>query len=238
MIQLLKMDITKLHWKSYLFGFVIINIAISSLVWLIVQEINPTDLQAVYPNYPDYHFIYQFILTIVRISTTIAAAIFLVDLIINEYKSKTITVLFLYPIPRWKLLLSKILLVGVLTTFFFLATIVVSFSLIYMANLYSPVITEKITLFLSLRLFLEVFFQAMVTAIIGFIPLFFGMMRKSVIATMVAAVVLAFIVYLPIHAPNNVEVYGSRPLISIILVVAGVAVVCHFIYRTNRRDVV
>ncbi|SFM12273.1 ABC-2 family transporter protein [Gracilibacillus orientalis] len=238
MIQLLKMDITKLHWKSYLIGFVIINIAIASMVWLIVQEINPADIQVFYPSYPDYHFVYQFILTIVRISTTIAAAIFLVNLIINEYKSKTISVLFLYPIPRWKLLLSKMFLVGILTTFFFLATTLVSFSLIYMANLYSVVITEQITSFLSLRLFLEVFIQAIVTAIIGFIPLFFGMIRKSVIATMVAAAVLAFIVYLPIYAPNNVEIYGSRPPISIILVVVGVAIACHFIYRTNRRDIV
>ncbi|WLR43417.1 ABC transporter permease subunit [Bacillus carboniphilus] len=213
---------------------VIVNV---SLIFMLLHEIDPKEMQEVYPNYPNYLFVYGFILTMARISTTIFSAVLLVEIIINEYKYKTIVILFQHPYPRWKLLLSKVLLIELLSLVFFISTLIVSLLFFTMIQSYAAIIKEPITSFLSYRLFLEVLFHGLFTSVIAFIPLFFGMIRYSVKMTLATSSILAFGLYLPINAPNHTNIYGSNLIILLCLTFVGMFVVYHFIYYGNRRDV-
>ncbi|MBS7531020.1 hypothetical protein IC619_011000 [Hazenella sp. IB182353] len=237
MIQWMKMDMVKTDWKMYLLGFGLLNMIIVSCIWLLLHAINPADMKLMYPIFPSYRFVYEWIITASKFGTTIFEAVLLVGIILNEYKNKTILILFQYPYPRWKLLLSKILLIGLLAFTFFSCTTVVSFIGFMTMNTFDAMIYEPITSLLSVHLILEIMIQGLGTVAIGFIPLFFGMIHKSVKTTWITSTLLAFLIHLPINAPNERMIYGTKPILYIPLAIAGIMVTVHFIYQANNRDV-
>ncbi|WP_459499207.1 ABC transporter permease [Bacillus sp. C1] len=110
--------------------------------------------------------------------------------IIQEFQNKTMTVMFMYPIPRKKMMIAKILIIILFTLCGIVLSEIMMFSFAYMLNLYHPVITEPLTMPILVQNGTKLFVNAMAATGISFIPIYFGMKKYSVRTTFVSAIIV------------------------------------------------
>ncbi|WP_314110231.1 ABC transporter permease [Bacillus pseudomycoides] len=137
-----------------------------------------------------YNQAFAIIDTFSRAVFMIFGASLIAKFIIQEFQEKTMTVLFMYPINRKKMMFAKIFII----IFFTLCCIVISdiiiFSVVYVFNLYQPIITGTLTVSILLQNALKLFMNALAATGISLIPIYFGMKKYSVRTTVVSAIVI------------------------------------------------
>lgn len=169
---------------------------------------------------------------LVRVTFVVHASVLLSRLIVDEYRNRTITVLFTYPINRKKLLLAKLLLVGAMTF-----GLVIVCDLLVVAGFY--LFNEKIQYFPELpaadvwrKQAILLVVNAAACAGMSLIPLFFGMIKKSVPTTIVSSILIVAL----LNSSNNGETLGSNVSVSIAFGVIGVLVALLAIRNVERAD--
>ncbi|MBO0474082.1 ABC transporter permease [Enterococcus ureasiticus] len=187
MMKLLKIELKKINVKSQIISLIVMNIIVlllsvftATLLAGPASEINPIGNEVQLTTS-------ELALLITRAILIVWQAILIVQIIIEEYKSKTITVLFTYPFSKKQLILAKFLLVFLLTVAF---------------ALFSTLFQEVSTYLLSQRLSFVTFASENLGSLLivlisncclGFLPLFIGMKNVSVIATIVSSLVIVVI---------------------------------------------
>lgn len=113
MLNLIKLEFkkTKLGW--YYKGAVIANLCILGLLCLIGSE--EKNLPQAKMSMADAASMLLVIGIFVRSVFIVFAGVLIAKLVIGEYKNRTITVMFTYPVSRKKLMAAKLLLTGGLT---------------------------------------------------------------------------------------------------------------------------
>ena len=163
----------------------------------------------------------------------IFAASLLAKMVIGEYKSRTITVLFMYPVKRKALLAAKLMLVAVFTfTSIVLSDIFISsmFVLINKAFHFVPDTFADISFVGLLGSFI---LSALTAAGMSWITLYFGMRKKSITATILSSILIVSVV-----SSNKGGVYLSSIIaIPIGLAMLGVLVAYMTIRNIEQVDV-
>ncbi|WP_017150579.1 hypothetical protein [Bacillus bingmayongensis] len=110
--------------------------------------------------------------------------------IIQEFQNNTMTVMFMYPINRKKMMTAKILIIILFTLCAIIISEIIMFSFVYVLNLYHPVIMEPLTVAILTQNAAELFVNALASTGISLIPIHFGMKKYSVRATFVSAIIV------------------------------------------------
>ncbi|WP_144568817.1 ABC transporter permease [Bacillus pseudomycoides] len=110
--------------------------------------------------------------------------------IIQEFQEKTMTVMFMYPINRKKIMFAKMFIIICFTLCFIMISDIIIFSVVYVFNLYKPIITGTLTVSILLQNALKLFMNALAATGISLIPIYFGMRKYSVRTTFVSAIVI------------------------------------------------
>lgn len=110
--------------------------------------------------------------------------------IIQEFQEKTMTVMFMYPINRKKMMFAKMFIIICFTLCFIMISDIIIFSVVYVFNLYKPIITGTLTVSILLQNALKLFMNALAATGISLIPIYFGMRKYSVRTTFVSAIVI------------------------------------------------
>ena len=110
--------------------------------------------------------------------------------IIQEFQEKTMTVMFMYPINRKKMMFVKMFIIICFTLGFIMISDLVIFGVVYIFNLYHPVITGSLTVPILIQNALKLFMNALAATGISLIPIYFGMRKYSVRTTFVSAIVI------------------------------------------------
>lgn len=104
MLKLMKLEFTKHHLSQYIKGALIwtfiIFISVALMAWGSRNEVEP-----MFPDYPAFMSLANIFIKVVFITFS---AVVLSRLVIDEYKNKTILLLFAYPLQRKKIDSSKI----------------------------------------------------------------------------------------------------------------------------------
>ncbi len=137
------------------------------------------------------------------------------QMIINEYQTKTITVLFTYPYSRKEIISSKLLLIGAIMTIAHIVTLLIQHTVIYLFSLTDPIIR------FSLQSPVSIIIITISSILLGFIPLTIGMKFKSSIATIVTSIVIAAMVS---NSQGSTAGILSNPLIACVLGLCGLVV--------------
>lgn len=164
----------------------------------------------------------------------IFAAVLLGKIVIGEYKNNTISVLFMYPIPRKKLMTAKLLIVCLFTfTAVFVSDVVISAILIGIDYFFKDVIQGELTFkFVSEKL-LWGFNDSVYAAGIGLIPIYFGMRKKSVSTTIVSAIIMTSL----LSSGFGDFRLGSQAAVSVGLALVGVAIAYLTIRNIEYKDI-
>ncbi len=237
MLNLIRLEFRKYNFKRYLVSYSITMLVLIALVSILFYAPYDPEFLEVELNGKElvlqYDFIVKYIQTLSAATFTIFSSAILSRLVIGEYKNKTITLMFMYPINRKKLIISKLLIVVIFTYLSIILADLILGSIFLLMNSYFHLITEKLTMEIIIRICIGFVFQGVSAAGISLIPLFFGMRKKSVPATILSAVLISCLIYGNI---GNVNL-GSIVIIPVSLALIGILIAYLSIRNIEHADV-
>ncbi len=190
MLKLMKLEMRKFRIHTYIRAAIIANVVILGLFCLFSYN---QDVAEDMP-FTDFGMAFSVMDTLVRATYVVFAAVLLSRIVIDEYRNKSITVLFMYPIDRRKLIAAKLLVVVLFTLFADIGANLFAGLGFLVADSIWPVIPEPFTLSIAARTLSTVVMSAVATSFLSLIPLYFGMRKHSGSATVVSSFIVVAIV--------------------------------------------
>lgn len=189
MLKLINLEIKKFKLWNYWKAVSICNIAFITLFGMMFF----IDIDGGKIPFESFDMTASLIGAMVRTTFTIFASVIIVKLIIDEYKNKSIDVLFTYPIKRKKIISAKLTIVFVFTFVNVLFSTLFLEGFVYLMDVNFNILSGVLESEDILRNLLTAFMNAIATAGISLIPLLFGIHRKSGPATIVSSILIATI---------------------------------------------
>jgi ABC-type transport system involved in multi-copper enzyme maturation permease subunit len=190
MSKLIKLEMKKYKIGGYIRAALIANLVILGMLLIILFGSRSDGELA----FNDYNMAFMLMGTFVKATFIVFASVMLSRFVIEEFKTGTITLLFMYPINRKKLLCAKLIIVFAFTLIStFLSSIVIDGTLILINNIFQ-FIPDKLTSTMLLYNFISVCTNSLTTAGMSLIALFFGMKKKSTQVTIVSSLLIVAIV--------------------------------------------
>jgi len=230
------LKLISLEWRKHRFSRNFMYAAIAnSIILAFLIMIGFADWGA-----EDYAFLthavsFMLIDTFSRAVYIIFAGALLSRMIISEYKNKTMSVMFTYPIKRHKLIAAKLIIVFAFTFAMILFTDLLMGAALMTVNHYYPFIGDSVTMEEIGLLLVKYTISSLSAAAMALIPLFFGMRKHSATSTIVASVLLVFVVCSGINGPS-VSI-NTIIVIPVALGVVGLWIASMSMRRLEMKDV-
>jgi len=228
--NLIGLELRKHRIGGYIRNAIIANIVAIAILFLMLYSSNMMEEVV----FADYTALFAGVDSFVRMIFIVFAAVLISRFIIDEYKSKTINILFMYPISRKKILLSKLAIIAIFTFSNIVVSEIVLNAILLTANAIVPIIQEPLTLSIIGGGALKLIMNAMAASIMSLIPLYFGMKKYSTPTTIMSSLLIVSIV-----CSNNGGVsLNSIIIVPIILALIGAFVMYMTIKKVEHVDVV
>ncbi|MGF9977147.1 ABC transporter permease [Viridibacillus arvi] len=190
MLKLMQLELVKNKFGWYFRGAIIANILMIALLWFIMY-ISQIENDIIATTHLDF---FVLIGAMVRATFIVFASVLIAKIVIGEYKSKTILIMFSYPINRKKLIASKLLFIVAITFItMLLSNIVVAGIFSIISNVFN-IVPFSITASQYIAEVLKMIPYSFASAVISLIPLYFGMRKHSVPTTILSSLLVVSIV--------------------------------------------
>ncbi|MGV8981762.1 ABC transporter permease [Clostridium sp.] len=230
MLKLMKLEIKKFKLRGNLKGIIIADLIILGFLFIVVYG-SKTDMDIPFSNYSD---VVLFIGTFVRAVFSIFAAVLISRIIIGEYKSKTINILFTYPISRKKIMVAKLAIVVIFAfTSMLLSSIFLNF-ILFILNIFVNFISGSLTQDVLVKSLINIVVNSAAFSFVSLIPVYVGMRKKSGSATIVTAIILVSL----LNSGSNGNSLATNTIIPLILAIIGVLASYLSIKDVEKVDVV
>ncbi|APH19315.1 ABC transporter permease [Clostridium botulinum] len=188
MKHLIKLELERFPLKPHLLGVILANIIILALSVSVSSIFATTSMQSIPSGLPPLQ-LSTIAIAKLLIKTTLIVwqSVLIATIIVEEYQSKTIMLLYTYPINRKKMIVAKITLVCGIMLAFYLSSEVFQHIAIYIFSRYISFITYQLD---NILIQLVIIISAI---LLGLVPLYIGMIRKSTIATIVSSLIIVCI---------------------------------------------
>lgn len=225
MMHLIKLELKKGRFTSYLWGSFLAYAGIAGVMILIYFGEGNDMMDTVFKGYED---MLTLIDTLVRATFIVYASVLISKLIINEFRDKTISLLFAYPVSRKKLIFAKLSMVFFWTFLnVVLANLLIDVLFIAM-NSGIGYVSDSLTIPFLIHHGIYVLMQAFGAAGMSLLSLVLGLRMKSAAATVASSIFIVVIV-----ASNN----GGFSLSSIIAIPLTLAVLGIVITYLSFRNI-
>ncbi|WP_226671206.1 ABC transporter permease [Metabacillus litoralis] len=186
MLKLMSLEIKKFKLGGYVKGAMIANVILLAFLFFAYFVDKSEGLQ----TFKDYNELMIMSGTFIRLIFIIFSSVILSRLIIEEYKSNTISLLFTYPISRKKIILSKLIIAFSFTFICIVLSNIFIVGIIYFVGLFMDIVQEDLSLAIITSNIIPLFLSAISSAGLGLLPLYFGMRKKSIPATIISAIII------------------------------------------------
>ncbi|MCJ8171722.1 ABC transporter permease [Clostridium botulinum] len=164
---------------------------------------------------------------LIKTTLIVWQSVLIATIIVEEYQSKTIMLLYTYPINRKKMIAAKITLVCGIMLIFYLSSEVFQHIAIYIFSRYISFITYQLD---NILIQLVIIVSAI---LLGLVPLYIGMIRKSTIATIVSSLI---IVCITSNSQGSTAGLISVPAVAITFGVIGLIFAALAIKKITTSD--
>ena len=229
MLNLIKLELKKFKIKGNILGALISNIFILGLLCLIFF-VERSKGAAVFNSYEE---LFGILSTIINATFVIFAGVLISKFIIEEYKNKTIYLLFNYPINRKKLILAKLIIISGFTFFFIVLSNILVFPCFYLIQIATNSTVGTLTSQLLISNFISVIVSALTNSMICLIPLYFGLRKKSTPVT----IITSFLVATFLNSNNGGFTLSSIIAIPIAFMIIGIIVIYITIKDIDSKDI-
>ena len=233
MLNLIKLEWNKHHIGRYFKSFFLCVISIYGFVVLLSLDAK-NDIDGAMSSFQEFMFL-VYILS--NITFIIFGSIILSRLIISEFRTKTMQVMFTYPIKRKKLLIAKLALTylftaGILFTSIWLMQIITYFLQPSLGLFEGTVTLQDLVATLPKTLT-----NAFMMGAIALIPLFFGMRKKSTATTITSATLISFLINGTVSNSGDTFSLANSIVIPVILALLGIGIAYVSIRNIDEKDV-
>lgn len=230
MFKLIKLEIKKFKLLNYWKGVFIANLGfIAFLCMIYILEKN----DGVIP-FEDFEMAANITSSVVRATFIIFASVIIVKLVIDEFKNKSIDIMFTYPISRKKIMTAKLIIVVAFTFINVLLSTLFIEGFIYLIDESFDIVPGEVGINEIYRNILITFVNSLATAGMSLIPLLLGMIKKSASATIVSSI---FIVTLTSTTSSNFTLF-SIIAIPVSLGIIGLLIGYLSIKNIEKEDLV
>lgn len=230
MMHLIKLELKKGSFTGYLWGSLLAYVGIAGITMIYYFGVGNGLMD---PVPKGYEGVLTLIDTIVRATFIVYASVLISKLIINEFKDKTISLLFAYPINRKKIILAKLSMVFFWTFVnVVLANLMVDALFITMNSGFGYV-SGTLTISLLIHHVTYVLMQAFGAAGMSLLSLVLGLRMKSGAATVASSIFIVMIVC------SNNGGFSLSSIIAVPLTLAALGILITYISFRNidRADV-
>ncbi|KMN44843.1 ABC transporter permease [Bacillus paramycoides] len=228
MLRLMKLELKKFKLGWYVKGAIIANITILALLILVgfVAQIEGD------PEIRDPQAILLMASASVRGTFIIFGGVLIAKLIIDEYKNKTILLMFSYPINRKKMMVSKLAITAIVTFITVILSNILVVGVFFGIDSYFSILPNSFTVDQLIQEGVNLVPLAIATAGISLIPLYFGMRKHSVPTTIVSSIIVVSI------AINNQPMFPIATFLPLQFTFAaiGMAIAYYGIKNIEKED--
>lgn len=218
MLKLLRLEWKKNCMSGYVKGLIICIIGIFATVALLAIS---GDGEGEFLNYTEFMSLTNILIRIVFI---IFSSVILARLVIDEYKNKTVQLLFTYPLKREKIIMAKLSLVfGFCFFSITIATFLINIA-IYFLNPTMGLFKTPVEIQEMVATIPSTFINALMTAGISLIPLYFGMRKKSTASTITSAVLIGIVMNATVSDGTTSSSLYQMIAVPIILCLLGLLI--------------
>lgn len=230
MLNIMKLEMKKYKMRGSVIGaFIVTFISMAAIILMNLDE----DVRM-----NSYEETMSLINNIVSCIFIIFAAALISKYIISEYKDKTITVLFTYPIPRKKIMIAKLLIILAFTFMFGVISKLMIYSAFYFFNQFAHFFEHEMTSALVWGYGVKIFVDSLLMSCVSLIPLYFGMRKHSIITTIISSLLVASVLYSNVSFSDSNFALSNIVMIHILVSIIGLLIAYSAIYRIDRLDVV
>lgn len=228
MLKLICLELKKTKIGVYIKAGLIANLVMMVMVYLIGNDANdPIN---------SHEMAYNLIDIFTKAVFTIFAAVLISSYIIDEYRNKTITVMFMYPINRKRLIAAKLIIISVFTFISILMSdIILSIFYEFLNNL-THLTNEQLTGDMILKQLGSYVLSSFEFTGISLISMYFGMRKKSGSSAIISSMIIA--VLLGSNVGFADFTLGSLLPVSFTLAAAGILVAYFTIRNIEHKDVI
>ncbi|MED4402287.1 ABC transporter permease [Metabacillus fastidiosus] len=233
MNKLMTLEWQKNRLSSYFKGVVICIISIFAAVTLMALESKGESE----PLFSDYEGFMSLTNIFIRIVFIIFSSAILSRLVIEEYRNKTIQLLFTYPVQRKKIIQSKLFIVF---CFCFFSIIIATFIISLLTFFLNPIIgifEADVSISEIIATVPAILTNAFMMAGVSLIPLYFGMRKKSTAATITSSVVIGFLINATVSDGNSSVSLFQFIGVPIILCLSGLGIAYLSYHKIDKADV-
>ena len=213
MLNLIKLELKRVSLKSHFIGLLAANIVIALLSAFTSSLLNAGGGVAVTGLPPAQLDTLTLAIMLVRAALIVWEAVLISIFVVEEYRNKTINLLFTYPVQRGKLIAVKIILICGVMLLFHVLSGVFQFTCLSVVSKYFPFVTVSPANLITQAV------TALSAVLLGLLPLYIGMIKKSTIATIVSSFAIAAIVS---NSQGSGAGLMSIPIAAIVFGVIGV----------------
>jgi len=183
--KLIRLELKKFRFATYIRTAMYVTIGIFLFILLGIYG----DTQDI--AFHDISEVFGIIDTFVKVSFIITASVLLSRMVIDEFKSKSITVMFMYPIPRKKLITAKLIIVVLYTFIAIILANIVLISGFLLYNSYAHTVPGTATISMVTHQVSTSVINSLAASCLSLIPLWFGMRKYSAAATITSSILIA-----------------------------------------------
>jgi ABC-type transport system involved in multi-copper enzyme maturation permease subunit len=228
----------KLEYKKHkLFGYFPVVIMCIAAIFAVVALMGWGSRNEIEPMFPDFQSFMSLADIFIRTVFLIFSSVILAKIVIEEFRTGTIQLLFTYPVQRKQLMKAKLIVVF---AFCFFSTVLATLITYLLAYLISP----HLFLFEAplewndiMLIFPATLINALMTAGVSLIPLFFGMKKKSAAATITWAVIIGILINGTISNGSEAVSLFQFIWIPLALGLLGLAIAYQSYRHIDKRDV-
>ena len=214
MWNLIRMEIKKVPLKPHIAGLLIANFIIFLLSVFTSSLLTASGNISTLPGFAPVQLdTVTLAAMLVRATLIVWEAVLISVFLIEEYRNKTIGLLFTYPISRTKLITAKLILICCISFTFHVLSNIFQYATIFLAAKCFDFVTFS---------FGNIMTQAVTTIsaiLLGLLPLYVGMIKKSAIATVVSSII---IVAIASNSQGSSAGLLSIPIAAIIFGIIGI----------------
>ena len=224
MFNLIKIELFKLKRRSKFIG-ILITLILSSLIILPVLYSDE--------KLSSWNAIIVLSFAVISLITNVFTCILSGELFMEEYKTKTINIMFTYPISRTKIYFAKLLVMCLYCGIVSILGSIIFFSVANIANYIYPAITDSFTKEIIIKILVLVVFYSIFNSFVSIIYSFFSTVKVSIPLMVVSCILI-------LNATSNNDITNLSPYLLIPLAIAIISstLLLPIIRHLNIKDVV
>ncbi|MCR8645937.1 ABC transporter permease [Paenibacillus sp. N1-5-1-14] len=195
MLKLMKLELKRQNLKPFLLATIMITVGILmfGFFFALVAKVKPEEASA-NAMVLTYEYVLNMMHLVSLASFSIFSSVVFCKFIIEDYKDDSLYLMFLYPVKRAKIFISKLLICAILTVICSFISQLLAYGIFIGTELFFPIMTsDSLKSINTLDIILQLVSVSLQSLIVGILATKLGFIKRSIPTTIITSVLVSVI---------------------------------------------